>query len=558
MELRVQEYIDGVQSGEIVVNKYIRLAVKRHTENLERQRTKEFPYYFDEYEAKRIINFFGYLKHWKGEWADKPIILEPWQQFYLWDLFGWRRVEDDTRKYRKSSLWVARKNGKTTLAAGIGLFGLMKDREAGPQIYTVATKAEQAAICFDDAKKISEKSSSIEKRLDNYKYSITHPDSGGFMKYFGADSSTMDGFDPYYCIADEVHAHKTDGVLEIMESGMGSRRQPLMLEISTTGHILHGVGKNHYDYSAKVLEEIIEDEAWHAMVFTLDEDDDWKDEKVWQKANPNLGVSKKVSYMESQFTQALSMPGKESKFKTKDLNLWVSSKTGFIPNHKWQKCNNRKVTVDDLKGRKCYAGLDLGEISDFTAFAVLAEPLTPEDKWLAKLWYWIPELTLRERKNVNIIMPWVDDGWITTTNGNATDYDAVQSDIEGLLDVGVNIKKLFYDSSKAQNMPSKIDAEYDGIEVASVSQSGSKMNAPIEGIMKFVFDEMIEFGNDPVLSWMNSNVVVVKNYNDQKRFDKKKANDKMDGMVALAMAFMPVVDEQEEETEYYAGHGMLA
>lgn len=555
--MRVQEYIDGITCGKIVACEYAKLAVKRHVKNLKRQNTKGFPYHFDQETGGKIIKFFSYLKHWKGDMAGKPVELEPWEQFYLWDLFGWKR-KDGSRKYRTSSLWVARKNGKTTLASGIGLYGLTKDGEQGPQIYSVATKSEQANICFETAVEISKISPAMKSRTKPYTYSLTCPNTAGSFKYMGADSKTMDGFDPYYCLADEVHAHKDAGVLNVMKSGMGARTQPLMLEISTAGFNDQGIGKEHWDYTADVLSGEVVNEAWHGIIFTLDEEEEWTNPKMWIKANPNLGVSKKLDYMIDEFNEAKRIPSKENNFKTKDLNWWTSSTEGFIAEKEWDKCNiatlhkpgDLNKILQQYKGRRCFGGLDLGSVSDFTDLALIFEPIEDDGIWDVFLFSIIPEDTIKERKNGDKVQQWVDKGWVKTTHGNVTDHNVTRELIKEIAE-NVEIVELAFDRYKMTEMVSALMDE--GIEMTPFGQGYLSMSPAIEELERMALTQKLNHGGNPVLRWMMNNVVIHKDPTENRKFAKDKAQDKIDGAVALAMAIGRAVVQLKEEDNLISG-----
>lgn len=534
---KARQYVKDVLDEKIVTNKYIKLACERFNEGLNNQRKSFFPFYFDEEKAQRIINFFPYLRHWKGVSAGKPIDLENWQAFYLADLFGWMRQDGDIRKYSSSDLWVARKNGKTTLAAGLGIFGLTKDGVQGPQIYTVATTADQASICFNDAKKIIDRSPALARRIKTLRYSITNDFNDGIFKYFAAKSTNMDGFDPSHTIADEIHAHKTSEVVDVMKSGMGARQEPLMIKTSTAGFRSYAYGYSQFDYSQKVLEGVYENESWHALVYCLDEGDDWKDESVWIKGNPNLGVSKTWNFMRDEFQEAKNSLDKEKDFKTKQLNFWEQTEGGFISLEKIDRCRTRQLELADFKGRECIAGFDKGEVSDFSSFGLLGLPNNDQEKYLFKCWHWLPIDGFSDRVNYDMLKKWQVEGFIQLTPGFICDMNQMTTEIKEIVDA-IELKQdepIVFDPSRSREIQKNLHDK--GIETAEMQQTMRFVAPGIDFLEELILNEKIEFGLDPVTRWMWSNVQVYTASNNAKRFVKKSGqkDDKVDDCIVASM-----------------------
>ena len=376
-------YAEQVRSGEILVCEYVRLAVERYYADLDRALDKGW--YFDKRAAMRTIHFIEKLKHTKGEWAGQRFRLEPWQQFVLWNIFGWKNA-DGTRRFRYAYIEIARKNGKTALSAGIGLYMLFADGESRPEVYSAATVKDQAKICFSDAVEIV-KATDLKNYLTPYRNSIVYELKGGTMKPLSSDYGTHDGLNPSCGIIDEFHAHKDSGMFDVIKSAFGARRQPLMFIITTAGFDKSGVCYAYRENVIKVLRGVNEDDSLFGIIYTLDDKSEWDDPKMWIKANPNLGVSLSADYLADQVKDAKNRPEAVRNVMTKNVDLWVDAERTWILDDVWLKCIG---TTDpaDLKGCACWGGLDLSNVSDITAYVLLFHE---NDRFQLLPHFWIPE-----------------------------------------------------------------------------------------------------------------------------------------------------------------------
>ena len=416
-------YAEQVRSGEILVCEYVRLAVERYYADLDR--ALDEGRYFDKKAAMRAIHFIEKLKHTKGEWAGQRFRLEPWQQFVLWNIFGWKNA-DGTRRFRYAYIEIARKNGKTALSAGIGLYMLFADGESRPEVYSAATVKDQAKICFSDAVEIV-KATDLKNYLTPYRNSIVYELKGGTMKPLSSDYGTHDGLNPSCGIIDEFHAHKDSGMFDVIKSAFGARRQPLMFVITTAGFNKSGACYAYRENVIKVLRGVNEDDSLFGIIYTLDDKSEWDDPKMWIKANPNLGVSLSADYLADQVKDAKNRPEAVRNVMTKNVDLWVDAERTWILDDVWQKCIG---TTDpaDLKGCACWGGLDLSNVSDITAYVLLFHE---NDRFQLLPHFWIPEEKMLEKirkENINYDK-WVAEGYVTVTPGNVIDYDFVEADI---------------------------------------------------------------------------------------------------------------------------------
>jgi phage terminase large subunit-like protein len=333
---RAAQYGRDVLTGRIKTGKLVQLAVQRHDNDLKTAASRGF--FFDEEQAARALNLFSYLKHSKGEWAGQAIELEPWQAWIIATVFGWVNEDTGKRRFRTVYEEIARKNGKTTKLAGIGIKGLTKDEEGGPEIYAAATKRDQARILFEEASRMIRQSKALRTRLDVQQHRIIYQKNFGKFEPLSADANSMDGLNPHMALVDELHAHKTPEVWDVLKSALGARSQPLIWAITTAGFNKNGICYEVRDYAIKVLQGVIDDDAFFGIIYTLDDADDWQDPDNWIKANPNLGVSVSLEYLQEQARQAAVMPTAKVNFLTKHLNVWVTGESAWCTVEKWLAC----------------------------------------------------------------------------------------------------------------------------------------------------------------------------------------------------------------------------
>ena len=379
----VTAYARAVAEGRILTNRLVHLACERHLEDLSSAAARGLR--FDVAKGLHAIDFFGFLRHSKGEWAGQTFDLAPWQAFVVGCLFGWQR-SDGLRRFRTAYCAVPRKNGKSTLSAGLGLYLLVAYGERGAEIYSAATSRDQARIMFDEAKRMVGSSPALKRRvgilINNLHVAAT---TSRFMQ-LSSDASTMDGLNVHGAIIDELHAHRTRHVVDVLETATGARRQPLLFEITTAGYDRHSICFEHHDYSIKVLQGIARDDAWFAFIAAADDNDDWTDPAVWRKANPSFGLSVKEDDLARKAEKAIALPGAQNAFRRMHLNEWTERAERWIDLAAWDACA-APVDLEQLRGRRCFGGLDLSTTTDVTA---LAWVFPPEDE--DGLWYVLSRL----------------------------------------------------------------------------------------------------------------------------------------------------------------------
>jgi phage terminase large subunit-like protein len=420
----VTSYARAVAEGQVLTGHLVRLACERHLEDLASGAGRGLR--FDPAAAHHAIEFFGYLRHSKGEWAGQTFTLAPWQAFIVGSLFGWRRA-DGLRRFRTAYCAVPRKNGKSSTSAGIGLYLLVADGERGAEVYSAATTRDQARIVFDEAKRMVASSPALRRRVEPLINNLHVAATASRFMPLSADSSTMDGLNVHGAIIDELHAHKTRGVVDVLDTATGARRQPLLFEITTAGYDRHSICYEHHDYSGKVLGGVLQDDSWFAYIAAADEGDDWTSPAVWRKANPNFGISVKEDDLARKAEKAIALPGAQNAFRRLHLNEWTEQAERWIDMAAWDACDG-PVDLEALRGRPSFGGLDLSTTTDVTALAWVFPPYGGDERWRVLSRYFVPEDNLRKRAERDRVPYdlWAAQGFIEATSGPAPKFTPCQ------------------------------------------------------------------------------------------------------------------------------------
>jgi phage terminase large subunit-like protein len=558
LEREVCEYVDGVLSCRVVAGRLVRLAVERHRRDLAAAERGERGLRFNRRRALRAMWWMeARLKFSKGEWAGKPFRLSPWQAFLVWCLFGWERMVDGRwlRRFRTAYVSVARKNGKTELAAAIGLVFLVLagEAEAGGEVYFAATKHDQAGIGWRAAAGMVKRSPLLRKEIGVHesRYNLAHYESESKLEAVASDSDTLDGLSPLLGIVDEYHAHPTSGVYDVLDSGMGSRREPLMLVITTAGAKREGPCWDLETDAVKALEGLGEAEGsgddLFAFIARLDERDDPFNESVWIKSNPNLGVSCHAEKLRIAAKVAKRRSGALNEYLRKNMNLWTETDTSWLPMDVWD-ANDLPLDLDALKGRRCFVGVDLSAVSDYTA-AVAVFPL--DDGTFAVLAHgWIPEETLVERSHTDRVpvLAWVQQGLVTATPGNVIDQDALKAWLENLRE-RYEVAEVPMDPHNATKLQTELQAL--NFSVVSMRQGWATMSPAIKQTEILARQRKLRHGGNPVLRWMVSNVALKRDQNDNLALHKGRSGDRIDMVVGLCMAVGRATVAQEKPVSMY-------
>lgn len=579
-----EQYVDDVLSGKQVACKWVRLACERHRRDLETGADRGLV--FDTQAARMAIAFISLLKHSKGEWAGQNIHLEPWQQFIIWVIFGWRRdqsaqwieetpngLEDSRgmRRFRTVYQEIARKNGKSTLAAGVGLYLFTADGEPGAEVYTAATKRDQARITHKEAIRMVKSSPKLQRefgiKIMTASDNMNIPGTASKFEALGADSDTMDGLNIHGAIIDELHAHKNRGTYDVIDTATGARRQPMIFGITTAGTDRQSLCFDLHEYTEKVLSGVIEDDSFFGVIFSLDyvENEngeqvleDWEDERNWPKANPNLGVSKKWDDMRRKARKATNMPAALSAFLRLELNIWTQASAKWIPVEKWLECG-QAVDPDGLRGRICYGGLDLSSNSDITAWVLVFPPEAEGDPYQVLCRFFIPQDNVYERvKNDRVPYDaWIRQGYISTTPGNVVDYDFIFAQIEK--DMGTfDVAQLAFDRWGSRDVISRIQKLNDDPKfLVEFGQGYASMSPAMKDAEDLILTKRLAHGGNPVLTWMADNVVAKQDPAGNKKPDKQASREKIDGIVAWLMGLSRAIVNEGSTKSVYDERGIL-
>lgn len=574
------QYIEDVLSGKTPACKYVRQACQRQRDDIDRYKDHEL-YFFDEAAAGRVCRFLELLPHIQGDEAFRradgtwnTVVLQPWQCFIITTVFGWRRKDTGGRRYRKAYVEVPRGNGKSFLLSGVAIYGLTSDGEEGPENYSAATTREQSAKVFDIAKAMLRKKPEFAAKIGAVvlEHKILCPKNNGeFFALSREAGRTGDGKNPHVAVVDELHAHKTRAIFDVLKSAMKKRTASLLFVITTAGFDTAGICYEVRSFCVKMLAGEASDESQFAVIYTVDEGDDWLDEMVWRKANPNWGISVQPDSFASDAAQAAQIVGEQANFKTKQLNVWCNADRPWMDMAAWDRCGDPNLDRSQFPNQTCTIGLDLASKVDIAAKATLfwkeiAEdvctacgylparhpvpiPETPEgpahicaeaaatqvrDRRHYYLFadFYLPAARVNESKNSQY-KGWVREGWIKTTPGDVTDFTVIQQDV--VLDrERFVVHEVGYDEWQAQSTANTLSES--GLTMVKIAQKMRDMSAPMKEVEACVIDGRFHHDCNPAMRWMVSNVVAQENEERHVLPTKMAPENKIDGPVAAFMA----------------------
>lgn len=552
---RAKRYAEHVTKGKVKASKLTILACRRFLSDLNKQ-GDDYQFIFSEARAEHACQFMEFLPHIKGALASKGELLklEPWQCFIVCNIFGWVNKETNKRRFKKVYIEVPRKNGKTFLASGIALYCGVADKEEGAEVYMGASTHTQALICFDEAKSMITKDKDLCEYygIEHNKYNIFIPCTNSKIRALPRDNKgTLDGLNIHCGIIDELHAHQSPDTYNAIITGTGARDQPLVVAITTAGVNRTAICYEQRSYIKKLLEGVYEDDSYFGIIYTIDEDDDWKDPDCWEKANPNLGVSINFENFKAECMQAQNQTSKQNSFLTKHLNVWVGSHVAWMDMNQWNSCADEKLTEEDCKGMELFVAGDLSSVSDFCSVAKLYtfkqknEQGEDENHYRLFANHYLNENAIDNHKIEEIRM-WADQGHIKKTLGNATDFKIIQNDIEEIA-----LKKpvmIGFDKYQAEYMMQDLMSK--NIKgVVGYPQNLGTMSAPMKELEAAVLTGRLKHNGDPVLSWMVGNVIARLDAKDNiyPNRDKNARHQKIDGAVASIMAIGMSMKERPKQ-----------
>jgi phage terminase large subunit-like protein len=545
----VDAYAAAVVAGTVPAGKYHRLACARHERDRAREGTPEFPYRFDIHLAERFFRFASKMRHYKGrQWAGQTVTLSDCQQFRLGSLFGWVHVETGVRRFRTHYDELPRKQGKSLEASIVVNYATFFDGEAGAEGYTSATKRDQAKIVFADAKKLVEKNPSLKRRIAVHAWNLSQAKTSSKIEPLSADHDSMDGLNPHVVVIDEFHAHKDRGIIDVLETAMGARLQPIMFQITTAGSDPISPCGDQHDYACKILDGLLIDETFFAFIAHADPEDDWLDERTWQKANPHYGISVRPEDMRALATKAKNMPAAAAAFKQKRLNLWVNTSAPWLSVDGWRR-GQTAWTVESMRGETCWLTIDLSSKIDLTAVVLTFPPTDTRKAWRYLVWCLTPEDTLQERAHRDRApyLLWKDGGYLQTNPGNRIDQDKVLAMVHEADDL-FDVQQVGVDPWNAGNLVT--DLTEDGFQVIEIPQTLQHMSGPSKDFEADVLDGIADAGGNPLMAWCISNVVVQRDGKDNIYPVKKRSRGRIDPVIAALMGRKLAAMDMETKPEY--------
>ena len=490
---------------------------------------------YDRDAADYAVNFIQALCHTKGTWAGKPFELIDWQEQIIRDLFGILKP-NGYRQFNTAYIEIAKKQGKSELAAAVALLLTCGDGEERAEVYGCAADRQQATIVFDVAADMVRMCPALNKRvkiLASQKRIIYTP-TNSFYQVLSAEAYSKHGFNIHGVVFDELHTQPDRKLFDVMTIGSGdARMQPLYFLITTAGTDTNSICYEVHQKAKDIIEGRKINPTFYPVIYGADESDDWTDPKVWFKANPSLGITIGVDKVQAACESARQNPGEENAFRQLRLNQWVKQSVRWMPMEKWDACNFA-INEKDLEGRVCYGGLDLSSTTDITAFVLVFPPLDEEDKYVILPYFWIPEdnVGLRVRRDHVPYDLWQKQGYLQTTEGNVVHYGYIEQFI-GQLGERFNIREIAFDRWGAVQMVQNLEGM--GFTVVPFGQGFRDMSPPTKELMKLTLERKIAHGGHPVLRWMMDNIYIRQDPAGNIKADKAKSTEKIDGAIATIM-----------------------
>lgn len=530
------QYIEDVLAEKISVCKFVKQACQRQKDDMERA-AGGWLFRFDHEAAERVCKFTSFLSHFKGPMAGQRIVIEPWQAFILTTVYGWLRNDNGKRRFRNTYIEVPRGSGKTTLSVGPALYCLAGEKEPGAEVYVAARLQKQAEIAFDAAKAMLRRAPEFRRaiKVEMLADRIIRPDTDSFFEAVSSDADSLDGKNVYFALIDEFHAHRNSAVYDSIQTGAGKREVSLLWAITTAGSDILGVCYTHRNLVTKILNRSLEDETYFGIIYTLDDGDDWTDPRSWRKANPNYGVSVDPEHLQMMCNRAMADPVIRSTFLTKHLNVWSQGESALIDLTKWNTLYDPSLRIEDFRGRPCFVGMDLASKEDVAAWAAVFED--DDGNLVPFVRCYVPESKLLD--TTAAYQKWSEDSRqvLVATDGNIIDFARIEQDIIDLRDeMGVSIQEIAVDPSQSTYLSTRLGEL--GFTVKTYPQHTANMSEPTKELSALVTSGKLRHPyeeRDP-LTWMVGNLVGHYNAKDLVHPKKERAENKIDGAIALIMA----------------------
>lgn len=546
---RANRYIERVLNGEVPACHWVKRACERQKSDLQRA---DFAFHFDTDHANKVARFFEALPHIKGsKFAGQKLHLEDWQCFIVTTVFGWLN-EYGKRRFRTVYDEIPRKNGKSTMSAPVGLFCLAADGEPGAEVYSAATTRDQAKIVWGDARLMVRRCPELREALgvETSAHTVYVPDNASVFRPLSRDhQGNLDGLNIHCAIVDEVHGHKDRSVWDVLETGTGAREQPLLWAITTAGFNKTGICYELRIYVTKILDGLIEDDTFFGIIYTIDKDDDYFSEASWRKANPNLGVSVMLDDLERKALKAKQMPSALNNFLTKHLNVWVNAGSPWMNMVAWSACHDKDMQEEDFEGDDCIVAADLATKTDIAAkVRLFVREIDGKDHYYVFPVFYLPMEAIEDSRNA-AYEGWEREGYLTATPGSATDFKVIEDGVRE--DAGrFQLVDAVFDPWQAAHLIQNLSDE--GLPASEYRQTVQNMSYPMKELEALVLERRLHHDGNPVLSWMLSNVIAHTDAKDNIYPRKEKAENKIDGAVALIMALGRYIAQHNDEEDFSA------
>lgn len=542
----IVEYAEAIERGDEVVSKKVaRVYLQLRDEAL----NPRGRWILDLERGNRPIEFARrFCRHSKGEWAGKPVEFELWQKAYLCALFGFVDRDTGVRRYKETLLEVARKCGKSLMMSVIALYMLIADGEAGAEVYSVATKKDQAALIFNESCNMVSQSPALQTMIRKRRGDLWCEASMSTFAALGRNSDTMDGLNCSCCVMDELHGIKDRNLYEVMVQSMSARRQPLLVMITTAGTVRESIFDDRYEYAEKVIDGTIEDERFLPVIYELDDRDEWRDPSKWRKANPGLGVVKSMEYLEEKVKRAKDNPADLTGVLCKDFDIRSSSHTSWL---QFEDINNTE-TFDLTRFRGCWAigGADLSITTDLTCATVLMIDPVTETRYVKQM-YWLPEANVEQRVHDEKIPydRWHEHGLVRYCKGNSIRYSDVTDWFkEIVLEHGISIAWVYYDPYSARYWQDEMASE--GFEMVRCYQGAKTLSLPMQQMGQDLKAKRIVYDNNPVTKWCLSNTGIEVDRNGNiVPVKAQAAKQRIDGTASMLDAYVGLMEHYNEFLE---------
>ena len=533
------DYAKAVVNGEIITSQYVKLACERTLRWLDRDDIE-----FRPNKVKKVIKFISNLKHYTGKSNGQPFILSGWQMNIVTNIFGFYYKNSNKRVIRNAYIEVGRKAGKTALLSAISLYCLLADRENGAEVDCIANSRLQAKILFDTASNFAQGLDKKGKYIKTLRNSIHFDATKSYMQVLSSDAKRLDGFNSSLFVEDELHEAPNSKLYDVLKSSQGMRENPLAICITSAGFNKFSFCYEMRKTAIEILKGVKEDDSQFSAIYCIDEDDDWTDEEVWIKANPNLDVTVTKDYLREQVIQAKNNSTLEVGVKTKNFGVWCDTKEVWIDDDTLLDVTD-KLSIKDFSGEIAFGGVDLASVSDLTAVSLM---IPKDDKLNFITKYYLPESALSDNSNAELYKYWQRNGWLTITPGNVCDYDYI---IRDLLKANnsVILQKIGYDAYNATKWA--IDAEMEGLPLEPYSQSIGNFNKPTKELERLIKCGKVIIDNNPITRFCFKNVRLKQDWNDNCKPIKETNQNKIDGVIAMIEALGIYLNEPHYNNEFF-------